>query len=273
MSMHFACTAAANPPVPCWSAAFDGREDEERGTVSEDDDTFVAPAAARPTASSDWTEADRVRLAQDFLTRTEPLIDAVAPPSWEDAEDIFAGEVFEEESMDYQASAMLNLSFDQKAEIVEPLMKQEARRSESHTPGSLMSLALTYRRILLDRSADPRDKVEILRRVYTDEEPEWMTAEIVYLHFVLLDQCRYLTRASASLERKKETLGWIFTDPVLEDRPFSFKNCVCLATGNPPDFGAVYAKAKELMVPALAAWLQASLAKKAKANSHQTELF
>ena len=132
---------------------------------------------------------------------------------------------------------------------------------------------MTYRRILLDRIADPRDKVEILRRVYSEHEPEWMTAEIVYLHFVLLDQCRYLARPSASIERKEETLRWIFTDPELEDRPFSFKNCVKLVTGNAPDFGAVYRRLRDEMRPVLAAWLHESLARKRGADDRQSELF
>ena len=100
-----------------------------------------------------------------------------------------------------------------------------------------------------------------------------MTAEIVYLHFILLDQCRYLSRPSASIERKEETLRWIYTDPELEDRPFSFKNCVKLVTGNAPDFGAVYRRLQDEMRPVLAAWLHESLARKRGADDRQPELF
>jgi hypothetical protein len=100
-----------------------------------------------------------------------------------------------------------------------------------------------------------------------------MTAEIVYLHFVLLDQCRYLARPSASIERKEETLRWIFTDPELEDRPFSFKNCVKLVTGNAPDFGAVYRRLRDEMRPVLAAWLHESIARKRGGDDWQSELF
>jgi hypothetical protein len=152
-------------------------------------------------------------------------------------------------------------------------MAQEARRYASLSGSHCVALALTYRRILLDERADPRDKVEILKRVYTDEQPEWMTAEIVYLHFVLLDQCRYLNRESASLERKREILSWVFTDPVLEERPFSFRNCVRLVSGNEPDFGAVYAKAKERLIPALRVWIDESLRRKRAGNTSQDELF
>jgi len=79
--------------------------------------------------------------------------------------------------------------------------------------------------------------------------------------------------ASASMERKEETLRWIFTEPELEDRPFSFKNCVNLVTGNAPDYGAVYRRLQDEMRPVLAAWLHESLARKRGANDRQPELF
>src|SRR4051812_40841889 len=180
--------------------------------------------------------AELAALANDFLERSEGLIDVVAPPPWEDENDIFNGEVFDDEGAEYEQLSSLNPTAEQKQNLARHLMANEALRYPGCTGEFLVALALTYRRILLDPRADPRDKVEVVRRVYSTQEPQWMTAEIVYLHFVLLDQCRYLSRPSASLDRKEETLRWIYTDPELEDRPFSFKNCVKLVTGETPEF-------------------------------------
>jgi hypothetical protein len=242
------------------------REDESDRFDADD------PVASEALAAA-LNDAELMRLAGHFLERTELLIDAVAPPPWEDEDDLFEGEVFDDEQADYQRLASFNLAPAQKEDAARELMASEAARYQGCSGRFLIALALTYRRILLDPAADPSDKVEILRRVYSSHEPEWMTAEIVYLHFILLDQCRYLCRASANMERKEETLRWIFTDPELEDRPFSFKNCVRLVTGNPPDFGAVYRRVQEAMRPALAAWLSESLARKRAADDRQPELF
>jgi hypothetical protein len=219
------------------------------------------------------TDEEMLRLAQHFLDQSEPLINVVAPPAWEDEDDIFGGEVFDDERIEYLRQASFNPTPAQKEDLARRLMASEAVRYPGCTASFLIALALTYRRTLLDPTADPHDKVEVLRRVYSHSEPQWMTAEIVYLHFVLLDQCRYLCRDSASLERKEETLRWIFTDPELEDRPFSFKNCVKLVTGNPPDFGAVYRRMKEALQPAIAHWLSESLARMRAADDSQPELF
>jgi len=267
MRSHVACApqGAALFPELSNTTWFEG---EALGESDEDTPFAPTDAGGEPLSNDEL-----VRLAQDFLDRSETLIDAIAPPAWEDEDDIFGGEVFDEERAEYQQVASINPSSTRKETIARELMANEAARHPGCTAGFLISLALTYRRILVDRMADPRDKVEILRRVYTSHEPEWMTAEIVYLHFILLDQCRYLARPSASAERKEETLQWIFTDPALEDRPFSFKNCVRLVTGNPPDFGAVYRRLQEEMRPALAAWLRESLARKRAADDRQPELF
>jgi hypothetical protein len=245
---------------------------EDDDGTDHDHELHPAPRGG-PCRSQAWLPDDLARLAQDFLERSAPLIDVVNPPPWEDAEDIFGGEVAAQDLVDYEASARSNLPQQKKAQIAAELMAKEARRYALASGSHCIALALTYRRILLDDRADPRDKVEILKRVYTDEEPEWMTAEIVYLHFVLLDQCRYLTRASASLERKREILSWVFTDPALEERPFSFKHCVRLVTGDTPDFGAVYAKAKEQLIPVLRLWIDGSVRRQQAANASQPELF
>jgi hypothetical protein len=234
------------------------------------------PTGSHETARRDHTRLhpdEMLRRARQFLEQSEPLIDVVAPPAWEDEDDLFDGELFDDERAEYRERASVNLTPAQKATLGRQLMAHEAERYPGCDAGFLIALALTYRRILLDPQADPGDKVEVLRRVYSSAEPQWMTAEIVYLHFVLLDQCRYLSRSSASLERKEETLRWVFTDPELEDRPFSFKNCVRLVTGDPPEYGAVHRRLKERLQPVLAAWLQESLARKRSRQDRQPELF
>lgn len=268
MSPHAACApqgAALFPDLftgPSWFEA------DKLESHCDCDNPFEPPTSEVP-----FSDNELARLAQAFLERSETLIDSVAPPAWEDRDDILGGEVFEEERTEYQRLSAANPTRTHKSAIVRELMANEAARYPGCTDDFLVALALTYRHIMLDQAADPRDKVEILRRVYTGREPEWMTAEIVYLHFVLLDQCRYLARPSASIERKEETLRWIFTDPELEDRPFSFKNCVRLVTGNAPDFGAVYRRLQDEMRPVLAAWLRESLARKRGTNDRQSELF
>ena len=266
MSPHAACAARSalfsERSHPSWLHA------DSVGTSND------WPPRFEPTSNvPSFSETELLHLAQDFLERSETLIDSVAPPAWEDEEDIFGGEVFDDERTVYQQLSAINPTRTCKEAVARELMANEADRYPGCTSGFLIALALTYRRILLDRRADPSDKVEILRRVYSTHEPQWMTAEIVYLHFVLLDQCRYLARASASLERKEETLRWVFTEPELEDRPFSFKNCVKLVTGNAPDFGAIYRRLQDDMRPLLTAWLHESLARQRVANDGQPELF
>ncbi len=266
MSPHAACAARSalfsERSNPSWLAA---------DSVGKSNDWDPRLEPTRNAAS--FSEPELLHLAQDFLERSETLIDSVAPPAWEDEEDIFGGEVFDDERTVYQQLSAINPTRTRKEAVARVLMANEADRYPGCTSGFLIALALTYRRILLDRRADPSDKVEILRRVYSTHEPQWMTAEIVYLHFVLLDQCRYLARPSASLERKEETLRWVFTEPELEDQPFSFKNCVKLVTGNAPDFGAIYRRLQDDMRPLLTAWLHESLARQRVANDGQPELF
>ena len=56
----------------------------------------------------------------------------------------------------------------------------------------------------------------------------WSTEEIVGLHFILLDDLHRLAEPETPLEERFELLEWVFTDSVLEDRPFSFRACVRL---------------------------------------------
>src|ERR1700752_2655149 len=184
MSPHLVCApqgAALFPELSTHSSF----ESDAVGESFDFDNPFEPTRTSAP-----FSDAELLRLAQDFIERSEMLIDAVAPPAWEDEDDIFGGELFDNECAEYQRLSAINPTPTSKEVVARELMANEAARYPGCTVGFLVALALTYRRILLDRMADPRDKVEILRRVYSAHEPEWMTAEIFYLHFVLLDQCR-----------------------------------------------------------------------------------
>jgi hypothetical protein len=228
-----------------------------------------------PDRSAAWSMQEMVGLAQQFIDRTEPLLDVAPPPAWEDEDDIFDGEVFAEEQARDAESLRRNLSLFEKREILRELFAHEFSPAESaeDDPLAYLGLALYYRRQLLDEKIGLEDKREILKRIYTQESPEWIDDEMVMLHFILLDQCRYLSRASSSMERKKDLLQWIFTDPELEDKPFSFKNSVMLVTGNPPQFGAVYARVKEALGSLIPRWIEESVRSKPIGPSRQHDLF
>jgi hypothetical protein len=85
MSPHVACAPRGAALFPELSSAqwFD-----HQGAVFDDEE----PSAAPTTDERPLSEETLVRLAQHFLDRSEILIDAVAPPAWEDEDDIFGGE-------------------------------------------------------------------------------------------------------------------------------------------------------------------------------------
>ena len=272
MSLHAACTPQTPVLMPDLSRVSWSEPDGIDESLVEAQPPLPIEPESRDSTES-WSQTELLRLAQDFLERSGPLIDAVAPPAWEDEDDLFDGEPFDDERAEHEQRSASNLSQARKHALVQELMANEAARYPGCSPGFLIALALTYRRILTDRQADPRDKVEILRRVYSRHEPQWMTAEIVYLHLIPLEQCRHLGRPCANVQRKEEILRWVFTDPELEDRPFSFKNCVKLVSGNTPEFGSVHQRLKEALQPVVAVWLRESLARKRAGERHQSELF
>jgi hypothetical protein len=238
------------------------------------DDPFASEIRA-PARSATWSMREMVDLAQLFIDRTEALLDVAPPPAWEDADDIFDGEVFAEEQAQEARSLRQNLIASEKREILRQLFAHELASAEDakDDPLSYLGLALYYRRQLLDEKIGLEGKREILKRIFTQEPPEWIDDEMVMLHFILLDQCRYLSRASSSMERKKDLLQWIFTDPELEDKPFSFKNSVMLVTGNPPQFGAVYERVKEALGSLMPDWIEESVCSKSTRATRQQDLF
>jgi hypothetical protein len=73
--------------------------------------------------------------------------------------------------------------------------------------------------------------------------PEWSEQAVVELHWVLLRQLDRLPDPETPLEEKLDTLSWALTDPRLDERPFSFANCVRVVGTSPlsptPYFGLV----------------------------------
>jgi hypothetical protein len=63
-----------------------------------------------PARSVAWSMREMVDLAQLFIDRTEALLDVAPPPAWEDADDIFDGEVFAEEQAQEAQSLRQNLT-------------------------------------------------------------------------------------------------------------------------------------------------------------------
>jgi hypothetical protein len=225
--------------------------------------------------SAAWSLQEMAGLAQQFIDRTELLLDTAHSPAWEDEDDIFDGEVFAEDQIEDAEPSTQNLTTSEKREILRHIFAHEFSSGEDakDDPLSYLGLALYYRRQLLDEKTTLHDKREILKRIYTNEPPKWIDDEMVMLHFILLDQCRYLSRASSNMERKKDLLQWIFTDSALEDKPFSFKNSVMLVTGNPPQFGAVYARVKESLGELVPGWIEAAVRSKQTGPTRQPDFF
>jgi len=63
--------------------------------------------------------------------------------------------------------------------------------------------------------------------------PEWDEQDVVLLHWRLLLELRRLPDPETPLEEKIDTLDWALTDPALDDRPFSFANCLRVVGTSP----------------------------------------
>jgi hypothetical protein len=87
------------------------------------------------------------------------------------------------------------------------------------------------------------------------ETTEWTEDDVVQLHWRLLLELRRLPDPETPLEDKLDTLAWALTDPSLDDRPFSFANCLRVVGSSPlsptPYFGA-------LQVEDIRDWLRAN---------------
>ena len=83
----------------------------------------------------------------------------------------------------------------------------------------------TVRAGVRTESANDPDAGDVLD---SDEPVEWSVDAIVRLHMVLLDELSRLSDPATPLEDKLDMLRWVYTDPELEDEPFSFSNCIKL---------------------------------------------
>lgn len=63
--------------------------------------------------------------------------------------------------------------------------------------------------------------------------PAWTEEDIVNLHWRLLLELRRLPDPETPLEEKLDTLAWALTDPELDERPFSFANCLRVVGTSP----------------------------------------
>lgn len=68
--------------------------------------------------------------------------------------------------------------------------------------------------------------LEVLLEASEEAPITWSDETIVWLHFLLLDECEKLGDPETPLEEKLDLLRWIYTEPEKDDLPFSFANCL-----------------------------------------------
>jgi hypothetical protein len=90
--------------------------------------------------------------------------------------------------------------------------------------------------------------------VHADARFEWSEEDVVLLHWRLLLELRRLPDPETPLEEKLDTLAWALTDPALDDRPFSFANCLRVVGTSPLSPTAYFG---ELQVDEIRDWLRA----------------
>ncbi len=124
-------------------------------------------------------------------------------------------------------------SHPQRLSILRKVMRYHI--DPAWAPEDIMGLAplmLYYRRKLLDDCTTIDDRVELLKRIYTDREPVWMVDEIVHLHFILLDECKQLSDPEYPLAEKLDILAWMFADESHDLHALSFYRCARQAWGS-----------------------------------------
>lgn len=245
------------------SAWFEALSDED---LEPDNEFDAVPGAA--AVSTTWSLEYMCDLAERYVDKTAPLLDRSAGPV----------DVDEEQCVSEQ-DRYFPLTVQEKRELLAEIFAHELTYEDPERPAErvqddpliYLGQALYYRQMLLSPSIGIHDKREILKRIYTREPHEWLDDEIVGLHFILLDELKYLARPSANMERRSDLLRWFYTDDYLEDRPFSAKNCVLLATGNRPMQASVYRALQDELRLLNHAWIYSAIQKKSK--SGQMDLF
>jgi len=99
-----------------------------------------------------------------------------------------------------------------------------------------------------------------------DAVAEWTEEDVVWLHWRLLLELRRLPDPGTPLEEKFDTLAWALTDPALDDRPFSFANCLRVVGTSPlsptPYFGRLQVdEIREWIRAHSSEWLRATIAR------------
>jgi hypothetical protein len=124
------------------------------------------------------------------------------------------------------------------------------RRGQPRIPG-----AVDAKHSVQLHDLPPNTQPENAARPDAEEAVEWTEEDVVILHWRLLLDLRRLTDPATPLEEKLDTLAWALTDPALDDRPFSFANCLRVVGTSPlspsPYFGL-------LKVDEIRTWLRRS---------------
>lgn len=238
--------------VELQSSLFPERVEPVPWQAPEVDNPFEQPIPLSET----WTVEEVEARAQQFIARTEDLVDRVQP-SQPDAET--------DEWPDDVVPAAGNLSLAEKAMILRAVLPYELSPDASDTEAlDYLGMALYYRKRLQHEDADAEEKRELIKRIYTAEEPKWTVDEIVGLHFILLDACRSLARPSANLDTREDLIRWVFTDAWRDDEAFSFKHCCQLWGLEQPGLGQLHERVREEMADMLRGWTREALRKKVR---------
>lgn len=213
------------------------------------DNTFEKPLPV----SSLWTDAEVHERACLFIARTENLVDQVQP-SQPDAD---------LDEPEQSSQIRTNLSLPEKALILRSVFRFELASDASDIEAlDFLGMALYYRKRLQHVDVDADEKRELIKRIYTAEEPKWTADEIVGLHFILLDSCRSLARSSTNLEVREDLIRWIFTEAWHDENAFSFKHCCSLWGLEQPGLGQLHERVREEMAEMLRGWSKEALRKK-----------
>ena len=99
----------------------------------------------------------------------------------------------------------------------------------------------------------------------TSTDALWSEAEVVRLHWGLLEELRKLPDPDAPLDEKIETLNWVFTEADKDARPFSFVSCLKVVGCSPLSpvdgyFGLVDHEAvRDWIAANVSRWMRATL--------------
>ena len=191
------------------------------------DQTLHDPAASLAAVG---TTHDDVDANGDDAVQSSLPKQSSEPPPWSLAEKVQLTESFLECCKALEDPAT---STDQRQGIVQEVMRYHI--DPDWTSDEIMAMAplmLYYRRKLLDESTTVEDRVELLKRIYTDREPVWMVNEIVQLHFILLNECEQLSDPEFPLAEKLDVLAWMFADESHDMHALSFYRCARQAWGS-----------------------------------------